>query len=484
MFRTKSVEAIRADHEAHVRGDHGHGPALKRELGLFSLVALGVGCTIGSGIFVMPAEIASQTGPAMVVSFILAAVACALAALSYCELANLIPASGSAYSYTYVALGEVVAWMIGWALLLEYGLANSAVASGWGSYLNQILGGFGWHIPPRLLFPPGVHIPNSTEVGLFNAPAAFSIVLITLLLIAGIKESARVNNVLVAAKCLALMMFIGLCMGKFEPSRMEPFMPFGWKSVAASAGQLFFLFVGFDAVSTVAEEAVDAQRDMPRGIVIALAIVSVLYVAVGLVLTGLYPLAQLKGLQEPLAAGLIVAGYPKAAYVLSIVAVIGILGVLIVGSIGQTRILYVMSRDGLAPAFMSKISPRTGTPVASTLVLGVVTAILAASVPLDALWDMVSFGTLAAFCAVSAGVIAMRRKAPDIPRVFKCPGVPFVPILSIAVNVALMLTLQWSSWFTFLGWMAVGLVVYFLWGHKSASKVFNLTQAEPGPLLP
>jgi APA family basic amino acid/polyamine antiporter len=477
------VEAIRADHEAHVRGEHAHGPALKRELGLWSLVALGIGCTIGSGIFVMPAEIGSQTGPAMVISFILAAIACGLAALSYCELANLIPASGSAYSYAYVALGEVVAWMVGWSLLLEYGLANSAVASGWGGYLNQILGGFGIHIPQQLLFAPGVPIPDTHLVGIFNAPAAFAIVLITVLLVSGIKESARVNNLLVTAKVLVLALFIALCVGSFEPSRMTPFVPFGWKAVAASAGQLFFLFVGFDAVSTVAEEAIDAQRDMPRGIVIALGIVTVLYVAVGLNLTGIYPLDKLKGLQEPLAAGLNLTGHPAAAYVLSLVAVIGILGVLIVGSIGQTRILYVMSRDGLMPKFMSKVHPATGTPVASTVVLGVVTALLAGCVPLDALWDMVSFGTLLAFCAVSAGVITMRHKAPHLPRLFTCPGVPFVPILSIVVNVALMCTLAPKSWLTFLGWMAAGLVVYFLWARKSATAVFTVTQEEPPAMM-
>lgn len=483
FFRKKSVHAIRAAHEAHVRGEGDQGPALKRALGFWSLTALGIGCTIGSGIFVMPAEIGSQTGPAMVISFVIAAIASALAALSYVELACLIPASGSAYSYSYVALGEGVAWLIGWALLLEYGLANSAVAAGWGDYLNQILTSFGFPIPPVLLYSPGQPIPGTHAVGFFNLPAAISIALVTIVLVMGIKESARTNNVLVALKCTVLLVFLGFCAPHFDPKLMTPFMPNGWHSVEAGAASLFFLFIGFDAVSTVAEEAKDAQRDMPRGILAALGIVTALYVAVGLVLTGLYSVAGLKGLKEPLAKGLELTGHPMAAWVLSLVAVVGILSVLLVGSVGQTRILYIMSRDGLMPRFMARVSPRTGTPVESTLILGLVTAIIGGMIPLGDLADLVSAGTLAAFCAVSLGVIVMRHREPDLPRLYRCPWVPVLPAAGILINLYLMTTLSNKVLVVFGLWMLAGAAIYFLWGQRSASEVFERNEAMPLPLM-
>lgn len=482
-FRKKSAEAIRAAHDAHVRGEHQHGPAMKRALGFWSLTALGIGCTIGTGIFVMSGHYAAQTGPAMVLSFLFAALACGLAALSYCELACLIPASGSAYSYAYVALGEVVAWMIGWALLLEYGLANSAVAAGWGGYLDQVLGSIGIHIPATLLYPPGAPIPDSHLVGVLNLPAVISITIVTVLMLLGIRESARANNTLVALKCGALLMFVAFCASKFDPARMHPFMPTGWEGMKAGAADIFFLFVGFDAVSTVAEEALDAQRDMPRGIVAALAIVTVLYVSVGLVLTGMFPLDKLKDMTEPLAQGLQVANHPMAATLLSLVAVSGILSVLLVGAIGQTRILYIMSRDGLMPGFMADLSPRTGTPVACTILLGVVTAVLAAVVPIGDLADLVSIGTLAAFCVVSVAVVIMRKKAPDLPRKFRCPWVPALPIAGVLINLYLMTYLSQKIWVAFGIWMTIGLVVYFAWSHRSASRVYVPYEPEPGPIL-
>lgn len=475
LFRKKSLAGIRRQHEAHLAGRTG----LKRTLGFWSLTALGIGCTIGAGIFVMPGLVAAEhAGPAVVISFLLAALASALAAVCYCELANLIPASGSTYSYSYVAFGEVIAWLIGWDLLLEYGLANSAVAAGWGGYLNQVLSSIGLAIPPQLLYAPGQPIPGTTMVGLFNLPAVVSIALVTLLLVVGIRESARVNNVLVAAKVAVLVMFVAFCAPHFKPELMQPFMPFGWNGVVTGAALLFFVFIGFDTVATAAEEAIDPQRNIPRALMAALGLVAVVYVAVGLTLTGLMPMDQLKIVKEPLAHGLAMLNQPFAAWLLSTVAVVGILSVLITGSVGQTRILYVMSRDGLMPRFMAKVSDKSGSPVQTTLLLGLVTAVLAAAIPLDALADLVSIGTLAAFCMVALGVIVMRHKAPDVPRTFRVPLVPALPIAGIAINLYLMSGLSAFTWMTFGIWLAIGLAIYFLWGRQSASKVFDASHEE------
>lgn len=480
LFRKKSLMGIRRAHAAH-EAEGANKPGLKKALGFWSLTALGIGCTIGTGIFVMPGFVAADhAGPAMVVSFLLAALASALAAVCYCELSNLVPASGSTYSYAYVAFGELIAWLIGWDLLLEYGLANSAVASGWGGYLNQVLRSFGVEIPVRFLYTPGEVIPGSTELGIFNLPAVLSIAIVTLLLIIGIRESARFNNGLVLAKLGVLVMFVLLCAPHFNPANMTPFMPHGWSGVMSGAALLFFVFVGFDTVSTVAEEAVDPQRNIPRALLTALSLVAVVYVAVGLTLTGVVPLEQLGPAKEPLAHALTMLQQPMAAWILSTVAVIGILSVLITGSIGQTRILYVMSRDGLMPRFMANVNHKTGAPVETTLLLGAITAVLAAAVPLSALADLVSIGTLAAFCMVSAGVIVMRRRAPNVERTFRVPWVPVLPIAGIGINLYLMFSLSAFTWMAFGIWIAIGLVVYFAWSRRSASKVFDPNEeAEP-----
>lgn len=475
LFRKKSLAGIRRQH------DHANESGLKKALGFWSLTALGIGCTIGTGIFVMPGIVAgTHAGPAVVLSFLLAALASGLAAVCYCELANLIPAAGSTYSYAYVVFGELIAWLIGWDLMLEYGLANSATAVGWAGYLNNILVSFGLHLPTPMLYATGQPIPGTDLHGWFNFPAVLAIAIVTGILVAGIRESAAVNNGIVAAKIGVLLVFVALCFPGFRVEHMTPFMPFGWHGVVSGAATLFFVFVGFDAVSTVAEEAIDPQKNIPRALMAALAIVAVVYVAVGLVLTGLMPLHDLKTIQEPLAHGLSLMQHPRMAWLLSAVAVAGILSVLITGSIGQSRILYVMSRDGLMPRFMAKVNAKTGTPVETTLILGAVTAAIAAVVPLDALADLVSAGTLAAFCIVSAGVIIMRSRAPEVPRTFRVPWVPVLPIAGILVNLGLMATLSTFTKLAFVIWLAVGLVVYFAWGRASASKVFDPNvEAEP-----
>ncbi|MFM7786465.1 MAG: APC family permease, partial [Gammaproteobacteria bacterium] len=351
----------------------------------------------------------------------------------------------------------------------------------------QILSSVGLSIRPELMYATGQAIPGG-GTGWINLPAVIAIVLPTLLLLIGIRESARFNNALVAAKILVLILFVALCVPAVKMGHFEPFLPFGWQGVISGAGVLFFLFVGFDAVSTVAEECKDPQRDLPRAILIGLGLIAILYVSVTFVLIGIVPPDQLGIIQEPLAHGLDMSGHPLAAWVLSAVAVVGILGIVLVGSIGQTRILYVMSRDGLMPRFMGQVHARTGSPAGSTLILGAVTALLAGTVPLDALADLVSIGTLAAFSAVSLAVIVLRDREPELERLFRAPGSPWLPIIGIAINLWLMSALSEAVWIRFAVWIVLGLVIYFAWGMRSAGDVFDASREaepeEPPPLLP
>lgn len=476
-LRRKSVHALRARHDAKAAQDGG----LKRVLGFWSLVSIGIGCTIGAGIFVWPGFVAATySGPAVVLSFMFAAFACGIAALCYAELAVLIPASGSAYSYTYATLGEFAAFMVGWALLLEYGLANSAVASGWGNYLAPLLKAVGYTIPPELMHATGEKIAESTLVGVFNVPAALAITIPTVLLLFGIRESARFNNVMVLAKIFVLTMFVALCLPAVKIEHFTPFMPFGVSGVMSGAAFLFFLFIGFDAVSTVAEECIEPQRDLPRAIMAGLALVTLLYVSVAAVLIGVAPLAPLKDIKEPLAHGLNLAGHPVAANVLAVVAVIGILAIILIAAIGQTRILYVMARDGLMPRFMTQISAKTGTPVASTLLLGAITALIAGTQTLGDLAELVSVGTLSAFSAVSIAVIVLRRQEPDLVRTFKTPLAPGLPALGVVINVYLMSTLPTTIWKPYGLFLLVGVACYFGFAMRGASAVFDPT-SDPAP---
>ena len=476
-LRKKSIHALRALHAEN----EAKGGGLKRVLGFWSLVAIGIGCTIGAGIFVWPGFVAAtHSGPAVVVSFVLAAIACGIAALCYAELAVLIPASGSAYSYTYATLGEFAAWMIGWMLLLEYGLSNSAVAAGWGNYLAPLLKAVGYTIPVQYMYATGEAIPDTALTGIINVPAAIAVTIPTILLLLGIRESARFNNGMVLAKIAVLLMFVAFCAPAIKVEHFTPFAPFGWTGIMTGAAFLFFLFIGFDAVSTVAEECVDPQRDLPRAIMVGLGLVTFLYVSVAAVLIGVVPLADLKDLKEPLAYGLAQAGHPVAAGVLAVVAVIGILAIILIAAIGQTRILYVMARDGLMPRFMATVSPRTGTPVYSTILLGIITGLIAATVPLGILAELVSIGTLAAFSAVSIAVVVLRRTEPELVRTFKTPLAPWLPVAGVMCNLYLMSTLPPAVWSRFAVWLALGVTIYLAWGMRSASKVFDpTTEATP-----
>ena len=449
LFRKKSIEHMLAGAQR---------AGLKKTLGALDLTFLGVGAIIGTGIFVLTGTGAVQAGPALMVSFILAAIACALAALAYAEFASTIPVAGSIYTYSYATLGELAAWVIGWDLMLEYGLATSAVSVGWSGYLQSLLSGFGIGLPTVLTAAPGA-VPG--HFTLFNLPAFLVMMVITSLLSIGIKESARVNNVMVAIKVAVVLMVIGVGVFHVTPANWHPFMPNGWNGVFGAAAVMFFAFIGFDSVSSAAEEVKNPKRDLPIGIISSLAVCAVLYVAVAAVVTGIVPAAQFANVSHPVSYALQVVGQTWVAGFIDLGAVLGMLTVILVMSYGQTRIIYAMSRDGLLPARLSTVHPKYGTPFFTTWLVGLFFGLIGALVPLNVLAELINIGTLAAFSMVSIAVLILRRTHPDLPRAFRCPGVPVVPVLAVLACLFLMLNLQAVTWIAFVVWLAIGLAIYF-----------------------
>ncbi|WP_213768938.1 amino acid permease [Caballeronia sp. dw_19] len=449
LFRKKSIEHMLAGAQR---------AGLKKTLGALDLTFLGVGAIIGTGIFVLTGTGAVQAGPALMVSFILAAIACALAALAYAEFASTIPVAGSIYTYSYATLGELAAWVIGWDLMLEYGLATSAVSVGWSGYLQSLLSGFGIGLPTVLTAAPGA-VPG--HLTLFNLPAFLVMMVITALLSIGIKESARVNNVMVAIKVAVVVMVIGVGVFHVTPANWHPFMPNGWNGVFGAAAVMFFAFIGFDSVSSAAEEVKNPKRDLPIGIISSLAVCAVLYVAVAAVVTGIVPAAQFANVSHPVSYALQVVGQTWVAGFIDLGAVLGMLTVILVMSYGQTRIIYAMSRDGLLPARLSTVHPKFGTPFFTTWLVGLFFGLIGALVPLNVLAELINIGTLAAFSMVSIAVLILRRTHPDLPRAFRCPGVPVVPVLAVASCLFLMLNLKAVTWIAFVVWLAIGLAIYF-----------------------
>src|ERR1700712_74732 len=449
LFRKKSIEHMLAGAPR---------AGLKKTLGALDLTFLGVGAIIGTGIFVLTGTGAVQAGPALMVSFILAAVACALAALAYAEFASTIPVAGSIYTYSYATLGELAAWIIGWDLMLEYGLATSAVSVGWSGYLQSLLSGFGIALPTVLTAAPGA-VPG--QFTLFNLPAFLVMMAITALLSIGIKESARVNNIMVAIKVAVVLMVIGVGVFHVTPENWHPFMPNGWSGVFGAAAVMFFAFIGFDSVSSAGGEVKNPKRDLPIGIISSLAVCAVLYVAVAAVVTGIVPAAQFANISHPVSYALQVVGQKWVAGFIDLGAVLGMLTVILVMSYGQTRIIYAMSRDGLLPARLSSIHPKFGTPFFTTWMVGLFFGLIGALVPLNVLAELINIGTLAAFSMVSIAVLILRRTHPDLPRAFRCPGVPVLPILAVAACLFLMLNLQAVTWIAFAVWLTIGLVIYF-----------------------
>ncbi|PRG43991.1 amino acid permease [Burkholderia gladioli] len=438
---------------------------LKKALGAVDLTFLGIGAIIGTGIFVLTGTGAVQAGPALMVSFIVAAIACGLSALAYAEFASTIPVAGSIYTYSYATLGELVAWIIGWDLMLEYSLAASAVSVGWSGYAQSLLKGFGVVLPTVLTAAPN-SVPGVTTY--FDLPAFVVMMAITTLLSVGIRESTRVNNLMVFIKVAVVLLVIAVGVFHVTPANWTPFMPHGWSGVFGAAAVMFFAFIGFDAVSSAAEEVKNPKRDLPIGIIASLGVCAVLYVTVAAVATGIVPSSQYAGITHPISYALQVAGQNWVAGFIDLGAVLGMLTVILVMTYGQTRITYAMSRDGLLPAVLSRVHPRFQTPFLATWIIGLLCALIAALIPLNVLAELINIGTLAAFSMVSIAVIVLRRTRPDLPRAFRCPGVPVVPVLAVAACVFLMLNFSAVTWKAFGIWLVIGLVIYFVYSRRNA----------------
>lgn len=441
--------------------EEGHG--LKKAVGATHLTAMGVGAIIGTGIFVVIGEGAGIAGPAVILSFVLAAVACAFSALSYAELSSSIPVAGSAYTYTYATMGELVAWIIGWDLILEYGVSVAAIAVGWGGNLNAFLdSAFGVALPDAIAKSP-------EDGGVFNLPAVFVVLAITLLLVRGVTESARVNLVMVAVKLIVLLFFIVVAFANFGTGNFQPFVPEGTDGVTSAAAIIFFAYIGFDAVSTGSEEAKQPARDLPLAIIGSLVICTIFYVLTAVGAIGIASPEQMSGSDAPLAAALDEgAGISWAAAVLALGAVVAITSVVLVIMYGQTRIFFAMCRDGLLPQRLAKVNQRYGTPARLTIVLGVLIAILAALVPLSEIVKLVNIGTLFAFVLVNIGVIVLRRTRPEMPRPYRVPWSPVLPLLGIAFAIYLMADLPWDTWVRFVVWLLIGVVIYWLYGYRNS----------------
>lgn len=456
IFRTKDIDAMLA----MARED-----GLKKVLGPVDLVMMGVGAIVGTGIFVLTGTGALTAGPALTLSFLIAAIACGFAALCYAEFASTIPVSGSIYTYSYATLGEIVAWIIGWDLLLEYGLATSAVSVGWSGYFQSLLAGFGLSLPAALTAAPGAVQGVET---ILNLPAFLIMMTITWVVSHGVRESARINNLMVIIKISVVLLFIAVGVWHVKPTNWQPFAPFGASGVFNAAALVFFAFIGFDAVTSAAEEVRNPRRDLPIGIIGSLAVCTVLYVAVAAIMTGIVPYPKFEGVDHPVSLALQFAGETWVAGFVDVGAIVGMGTVILVMTYAQTRIIFAMSRDGLLPARLSSVHPVYATPYFATWTVGFVFATIAAFVPLNVLAELINIGTLAAFTLISIAVLVLRRTQPNLPRGFRCPGGVMVPILSVAFCVFLMAYLQAFTWIAFLSWMALGLAIYFLYARRNA----------------
>ncbi len=434
---------------------------LRRCLSAWDLTLLGIGCIIGTGIFVLTGITAATTaGPAIVLSFIVAGLACAFAGLSYAELASSYGGCGSAYGYAYASMGELIAWIIGWDLILEYALATSTVAVGWSRYFGRGLELIGLPLPETLLRAP-------LDGGMVNLPAVAVVMVLAILLAVGVKQSARFNSGIVLVKLLTLFVFIGVASTRVDTANWTPFMPFGWDGVMTGAAVIFFAYIGFDAVSTAGEEASNPRRDLPIGILGSLAICTVLYIVVSLLLTGIVPYASLNT-ASPMADALKAHGVTWGLALVTAGAIAGLTTVMLVLYYGLTRVFLAMSRDGLLPPVFSAVNHKTQTPVRIILMSGALIALTAGFTPIGELAELVNIGTLAAFVLVCAGVIVLRRTLPDMPRPFRVPFGPLIPVLGIVFCLYLMSSLPLVTWMRFGVWMALGLGIYFVYSrHRS-----------------
>ncbi|MEU4209276.1 amino acid permease [Streptomyces sp. NPDC026206] len=480
MFRTKTVEQSIQDTE---EPEH----ALRKDLSSLDLTVFGVGVVIGTGIFVLTGKVAKQNaGPSVALAFVLAGIVCGLAALCYAEFASTVPVAGSAYTFSYASLGELPAWIIGWDLILELALGCAVVAVGWSGYIRSLMDNAGWHLPGPLTGP------HHGDFG-FDLLACLLVLVLTGILVAGMKLSSRVTAVVVGIKVTVVLIVIIVGAFFITGANYEPFVPptqsaegaggvaapliqlifgftpshFGVMGIFTAAAVVFFAFIGFDIVATAAEETRNPQRDVPRGILGSLAICTVLYVAVSIVVTGMQKYTELST-DAPLADAFKASGHPFWAGLISFGAAVGLTSVCMILLLGQSRVFFAMSRDGLLPRFFSTVHPRFGTPYRSTILLGLVVAVVAGFTSIDVLAELVNIGTLFAFVVVAIGVVLLRRARPDLPRAFRTPFVPTVPVLSVLASLWLMLNLPAETWLRFAAWMVLGVVVYFLYGRRSS----------------
>jgi APA family basic amino acid/polyamine antiporter len=455
----------------------GHHNTLKRHLNALNLTLLGVGCVIGAGIFVLTGTAAAtHAGPAVALAFIVSALGCLLAGLCYAEFASMIPVSGSAYTYGYATMGEFIAWIIGWDLILEYLFGSATVAVGWSGYVTSMLADLGLHIPASISQSPFVFDATGWHMtgAIVNFPAVFIVAVMTTLLVVGIKESASFNNIIVLVKVTVILLFIGFGIAHIDTANWTPFVPertvdghFGWMGILTGAAVVFFAYVGFDAVSTTSQEAINPKRDVPRGILFSLLICTILYIAVSLVLTGIVNYKELN-VPAPIALAIDKAGTSLVWLrpIIKIGAIAGLSSVVLVLLLGQTRVFFTMASDGLLWKNFARTHHKFQTPHVATILTGSFAAFFAGVFPIGLLGEMVSIGTLLAFVIVSIGIIILRKAEPDAPRAFKTPWVPFVPVLGAIVCLAQMFALPKDTWYRLIGWMIIGFVIYFTYGRK------------------
>lgn len=449
IFKKKSIEQIL---------EGAHKTDLKRNLKAKDIAAFGIGAVVGVGIFVATGTGAHLAGPAVIISFILAGIVACLCALCYCELSTMFPVAGSTYSYSYIVFGEIIAMIIGWCLTAEYLVACSAVASGWSGTFVGILKSMGMTLPAAFTSSP-------SKGGIVDLPAILIIALITFILFYGMKESARVNNIIVGIKIAIIVIFVALGVGHIDTANYQPFAPFGFGGIFAATATIFFSFIGFDAISTAAEEAENPKRDIPLGLIICLIAVTVLYVAVAVVLTGMVPYNEIIS-ENAVPGALARVGIKWGAALVGTGAILGMISTIMVVLYGQVRIFMVMSRDGLLPKLFSKVHPTHKTPHISTMITGIIAAVIAGFLPLDIIVEFLSTGTLLSFIAVSLAVIVLRKTQPNFNRIFKVPGAPFTPMISIVCCIVLLCGLKLITWIGFGVWLVIGLLVYFFYGRK------------------
>lgn len=478
LFKKKDISAILSESTENTSG-------LKRNLSSANLITLGIGAIVGTGIFVITGQAAAMyAGPALTISFLISAIGCVLAGLCYAEYAAMIPVSGGVYSYSYTTMGEMLAWFVGWILVLEYLFACSSVAVGWSGYMLSLLDGWGIAFPKQISGATFDHLVDGSWVWtgkIINFPAVFIVGVVSSFLLGGIKQSALVNNIIVVIKVSVILLFIGFGLSYIDTSNWTPYIPentgeyghFGWTGILRGAAVVFYAYLGFDALSTAAGEAKNPQRDMPKGILISLLICALLYIAVTLVLTGMVNYTELN-VDAPIALAIDRAGSGLAwlSPFIKLGAIAGLSSVILVMMLGQSRIYYSISKDGLLPKVFSKVHSKHGVPQNATIFASVITAIIAGLFPLHVLSELVSIGTLMAFTIVCISIVILRRTQPDLNRPFKTPFVPFIPLLGAAICIIQMLSLPWSTWQRLIGWSILGFIIYFTYGIKH-SKLNN-----------